>query len=301
MKFAAVILTKNEAQHIARCLRSVADACAEILVVDCGSTDATEAICREFGVRFVVNPWINHASQYNFGLDQLSGACDWVVRIDADEYLSPGWDAAARALIDRHGASLGGIAVRRRMRFLGKEIVWGGAASWQLRIFRASGRCEARWMDEHIIVAGDVVHSAIRLTDDNLNNVQWWTEKHIGYANREAIEVLLSEAGPAEQGGGTRVRQAAVKRFVKERIYNRLPIGLRAVLYFMLRYVVLLGFLDGGRGFLFHFLQGWWYRTLVDIRVHEITTRMRREGLDLAAAIKAETGIEISKATDPHG
>jgi glycosyltransferase involved in cell wall biosynthesis len=302
VKFAAVILTKNESMHIARCLESIAFACDEIVVVDSGSTDDTVEICQRHGARVIAHPWVNYASQFNFGLSCLAGDAAWVVRIDADEYLLPGWDAtAARLIAERDG--LDGIAVRRTMCFMGKAIRWGGVASWQLRIFRRGhGECEARWMDEHIVVRRDVATAPIRLVDDNLNNLEWWTQKHLGYANREAIDILLDSAagrGEAADEKGTRVAEANMKRIIKERIYNRLPGGLRAALYFFLRYVVLLGFLDGRRGFLFHFFQGWWYRTLVDCRVREIRDRMVAESLDLPSAIFRETGLDLSKVP-PH-
>src|SRR5260221_2886208 len=84
---------------------------------------------------------------------------------------------------------------------------------------------------------------------------------------------------------GVMSRQTNLKRSVKKRVYSRLPLGLRAALYFSLRYFILLGFLDGWRGFAFHFLQGFWYRFLVDAKVFELQRSMREDRLTLRDAV----------------
>ena len=66
------------------------------------------------------------------------------------------------------------------------------------------------------------------------------------------------------------------KRVIKEEIYNKLPVGWRGVLYFFYRYFGLFGFLDGSKGFLYHFLQGFWYRLLVDIKVMDVILLLGR-------------------------
>lgn len=291
----------NEEQHLRRALECVIPYCREVIVVDSGSTDGTEEIAVEMGARWERNPWVNHATQFNHGLDLAGETSDWILRLDADEILDANWYARFASLVAQKPETTG-IALRRMMIFRGKPIRFGLAQTWQLRLFRAGrGRCEARWMDEHIVVDGAVEQLGVQLLDDNLNDLKWWTQKHLGYADREAVDLLLSEerAGNMAQTGAM-TGQAKVKRWLKDKVYARLPIGLRALLFFILRYVFALGFLDGLRGFQFHVLQGFWYRLYTDIRLDEIRKLRAAQNIPLEQAIKRVTGLEVSPAPAPE-
>ncbi|WP_340587891.1 glycosyltransferase family 2 protein [Erythrobacter alti] len=303
----AIILTKDEEQHLRRALGCVMPYCREVIVVDSGSTDGTQAIAREMGARWESNAWVNYATQFNHGLELAGETSDWILRLDADEILDTDWYARFSALVAQK-PDTAGIALRRMMTFRGKPIRHGLAQTWQLRLFRAGrGHCEARWMDEHIVVDGPVEQLGVQLLDDNLNDLKWWTQKHIGYADREAVDLLLGEERAGDKvHGGAMTGQAKVKRWLKDNVYARLPIGLRALLFFILRYVFALGFLDGLRGFQFHVLQGFWYRLYTDIRLDEIRKLRAAENLPLEQAIFRVTGHEVAPAptieTDkPHG
>lgn len=292
----AIVLTLDEEVHLARCLASIRDYCATITVIDSGSTDRTVEIARAAGADVVTNVWVNYAAQMNFAIDALAGRGGWLMRIDADEVL----DAASGApadVITAVGADIDGLLVERRIIFMGRRMRYGGIEpSWQLRLWRnGRGRCEERWMDEHIKVAGAVGKSSLVLTDDNLNSLTWWTDKHNGYASREAIDVLNRrfEILTPEARSKTMSAQARARRFGKEKIYLRLPEGLRAIAYFLYRYVLRLGFLDGKAGLYFHLMQGLWYRTLVDSKVDEITRHARENNVSIAEAIRDRTGIDI--------
>jgi hypothetical protein len=141
------------------------------------------------------------------------------------------------------------------------------------------GRIEQRWMDEHIVLSGgDTVKFNYDLVDDNLNDIGWWVEKHNSYATREMIDLMNTKYHFFENDSALMDfddPQAKRKRFLKEKIYSRLPIGLRSFLYFNYRYILKLGFLDGSKGFVFHFMQGFWYRLLVDIKVFEFEEKLR--------------------------
>lgn len=290
----AIILTKDEEIYLARCLASVSELCATITVVDCGSTDRTIEIARSFGVGVVTNPWVNYATQMNFGIDQVAARGGWVLRIDADEYLCD--DATARLLriLDTLPADVDGVCLRLRRIFMGRWLKRGGLYPiWLLRLWRnGRGRCEAKWMDEHIVVLGKVHHAPVDFADHSLKPLAWWSQKHIGYAGREAIDILMQDARARSEAQG-RAGQSGIKHWIKRRIYNRLPFGLRSYLYFVLRYIVQLGFLDGREGYYFHTLQGLWYRTLVDAIVAEI----RRDvalGKPLAEAILGHTEQRVA-------
>jgi len=170
-----------------------------------------------------------------------------------------------------------GINLRRKHIFLGRWVRHGGRYPLiLLRIWRkGQGRIEDRWMDEHMILKeGKSITFDHDFADCNLGDLSFFTEKHNKYATREAIDVLnqryqLFRRDSDLTAQGTSA-QAAVKRFVKERIYNRLPFTVSSFLYFSWRYFIQLGFLDGRTGLIYHFLQGYWYRFLVGAKVLEL-------------------------------
>lgn len=295
----AIILTLDEEQHIGRCIESIRSQCSSITVVDSGSKDRTAEIATDLGAEVLVNPFVNHAAQVNFGIEHLAGRGGWLLRIDADEILDLESTETLQQAVTAAGASYDGLLVQRRIHFLGRRIRHGGIEpSWQLRLWRnGRGQCEHRWMDEHIMVSGEVARSGIILSDINLNSLTWWTAKHNSYSSREAIELLNLRHGFATRGLLTRGAspQARAKRWIKEKFYARLPAGTRAALYFWYRYALRLGFLDGSEGYFFHTLQGRWYRALVDAKVEEIEQLSRSRAISLPEAIRLCTGIDLSQ------
>ena len=300
MKLVAIILTLDEQRHLARCLASLKGVACEIVVADCFSTDATLEIARAHGAWVIQREWVNHAIQFNWALTQLAPDTDWVLRLDADEYLTPALIAEIQSRLPEIAPEIDGVYCGRRMTFQGRLIRHGGVFPVRvLRLFRyGRGECENRWMDEHIKVAGSTVDFAGELIDDNLQSLTWWTDKHNRYASREAVDLLNLEYGfmphdsVASLRGG---KQAGVKRWIKEQVYARLPGGLRALVYFLYRYVIRLGFLDGQAGTAFHFLQGFWYRYLVDAKVAEVKRYMRDSGANVTQAIAAILDIRVGR------
>lgn len=298
MKLIAIILTLNEAHHLPRCLASLNGVVDAVLVADSFSTDDTLRIAQEYGARVVQHPFVNQATQFNWALTQLNADADWVLRIDADEVLTPALAAEIRERLPSLGPDIDGAFCGRRMTFQGQRIHFGGLFPIRvLRLFRTGrGQCENRWMDEHIKVAGLTVDFQHELIDDNLNSLTWWTDKHNRYASREAVDLLNLEYGFMPHDSVASLRggnQAGVKRWVKEKVYARLPGGLRAFAYFFYRYVIRLGFLDGQAGTAFHFLQGFWYRYLVDAKVAEVKRHMQTTGCDAVTAIERVLDIRL--------
>ncbi len=295
-----IILTLDEEQHIGRCINSLKGQCASVTVIDSGSKDATVAVAEKLGAQVFKNAWVNHATQMNFGIDALVGKGGWLLRIDADEVLDPDSTQPLAEAIKAADPNVDGLLVRRRIHFMGRRIRHGGIEpSWQLRLWRnGRGRCEQRWMDEHIKVVGKVAKSGIVLSDINLNSLTWWTAKHNSYASREVIDMLNRRYGFMQSDGLSQCgasSQAKFRRFLKEQVYGRVPKGLRAFVYFLYRYLIRLGFLDGAPGWYFNVLQAFWYRTLVDAKVAEIEARTVQDGLSITDAITACTGIVLPK------
>jgi glycosyltransferase involved in cell wall biosynthesis len=292
-----VVLSYNEERHLARCLSSLLPIAKDILVVDSFSTDRTVEIALKHGARVLQNPFVNHAIQLNWGLDHGDICTQWVMRLDADEVVTHG---LAEALLDKlpfFKTSVGGLTINRQFHLLGQWIRFGGLYPVRtLRIWRnGKGVCENRWMDEHVIVEGEIFHVNSDIADINLNNITWWINKHNNYASREAIDLLLLEYEVKAEDSHSNGMSIGgrVKRWIKNTIYSRLPMGLRALMYFVYRYVFKLGFLDGWRGLVLHSLHALWYRFLVDVKVFEIKLMMAERKQGLREVIKSEYGYDI--------
>ena len=296
MNLTVVILTRDEAVHIARAISSVQAVADRIVVIDSGSTDATAEIACGLGAEVLVHPFVTQARQFNWALEQLPPDTDWIFRLDADEIVSPELARSLAQMLSTMGPHVAGASVPRRMAFLGRPIRWGGLFPVRVtRLLRhGRGRSEDRWMDEHIVLDGSVAHLDGELLDNNLKSLGWWIDKHNNYASREVIEVLDAKFDFLGRKSQNRLEgQTGLKRWLKEEVYARLPSGFRAFLYFVYRYVIRLGFLDGKEGTAFHVLQGFWYRYLVDIKLQETKSYMRRHDVSVDVAIRDVLGIDI--------
>ncbi|WP_291811931.1 glycosyltransferase family 2 protein [Limnobacter sp.] len=290
---AVVILTYNEELHLERCINGVKYIANQIIVIDSFSTDKTEEIAKKYGVKFVQNAFVNHAQQFNFVLDLLPREIKWVLRIDADEYLTPELQESINQAVES-SASFVGYTLKRRMTFGGKMIRYGGVFPIEiLRLFRKGhGVCEVRWMDEHITVDGPVGKLKGELIDDNLKDLTWWIQKHNLYSNREAVEVLKRRYVSTQIKSSLR-GSAGLKRYLKEHVYSKLPVLPKVSVYFLYRYVFRWGFLDGSEGFAFHFLQGFWYRYLVEAKVQEVERIMKIRQVDFHDAVQHVLQIKL--------
>lgn len=298
-----LILTYNEEIHLERCLISLKGCCKNIFIVDSYSNDQTLKIAEKHGAKVFQRSWTNYAEQFQWGLDNCPIDTTWVMRLDADEYLEPDLVYELRDSLTAVSNNIGGFYIRRKYSFLGKWIKYGAVYPLiLLRIWRLDcGRIEQRWMDEHIVLTPGKKTTLLcgHIVDDNLNNTRWWTEKHNKYADREMLDIVIRkhqlttiDNSLSSDAGNI---QARVKRFVKETIYNKLPVFVRPLLYFFYRYFLRLGFLDGTRGFAFHFFQGYWYRSLVDLRVYEAERLFLPEDSkeDMIIKLEALTGLKI--------
>lgn len=274
LDISVIILTYNEEIHIRRCIENVLPFAREIFVVDSHSTDATVDIARALGAEVYAHDWPgNQAAQFNWALDNLPITSTWILRLDADEYLLPDLITEMQVKVPQLPCHVTGIELKRRHIFMERWMRRGTYPVKILRLFRyGKAVCEQRLMDEHIcLLEGTCVTFDNDFCDHNLHNLTWWITKHNGYAIREAVELLDIEFNlfPSQESLPFLAEQAAKKRTKKQK-YARMPLFWRAFMYFFLRYIVKGGFLEGKEGFLWHFLQGWWYRTLVDAKIFEI-------------------------------
>ena len=276
-----VILTKNEEKNLRKCIESFRGLAKRFVIVDSGSTDGTEMLCGQLNeelqavgsqLDFYVHPWASYADQLNWGLDNTDITTEWSMRMDADEELLEDLAQEIGEKLDELQKPVNGVILRRRTIFMGKWIKHGGRyPELLLRIFRTGkARCEMKIMDEHMILSeGTMVTFEHDLMDNNQKDLDWWTAKHNWYSNREVLDHQLSLEGDNLQEDGGSSRQARIKRVVKNTGYYKLPKFFRAHLYFLYRYWIRLGFLDGTEGRIYHFLQAYWYRFLVDAKMYQ--------------------------------
>ena len=255
---AVIVLTYNEELNLEKCLKSIAGLAREIFVVDSYSTDKTLEIAKRYSARIYQREFKNQADQFNWALDNLDIKSDWIFRLDADEYLTPELQKEIRNVLNNLTSSddVSGFYMKRRVYFMGRWIRHGGYYPvWFLRLFRKNlGRSEEREIDEHVILnRGRAEYLENDFVDENKNGLKAWIAKHRNYALREAREVLAGNYGSGE----------------KRSFYYKLPPFFRALLYWKYRYFIKLGFLDGIPGLVFHFLHGFWYRFLVDVKIYE--------------------------------
>lgn len=267
---AVIILTYNEEKNLSHALESVCGWAKEVFVFDSFSTDATLEVARRLSCNVVQHRFENFGRQRNAALDTLPITAEWILFLDADEWLTEDLKREIDATVARHPEE-NGFYIKRRLLWEGAWIKRGYYPTWILRLFRrGEGRCEERAVNEHIVVDGKTGRLNADFMHEDHNGLARWVEKHNGYAEREAealftdtTELQLSPFGA----------QAERKRWLKVRVWNRLPPLVRPVIYFGYRYFLRGGVLDGSAGFTYHFMQGLWLQMLIDMKYLETKRR----------------------------
>lgn len=293
-----IILTNNESKHIGRCIKSLQLITDKIFIVDSFSTDNTVAIAEGLGATVVQNPWVSYAFQFNFGIQNNPFQTQWLMRMDADEYITAELAEELKTSLSTIPENISGLYVKRRVFFMDQWINHGGYYPiWLLRIWRRGlGVCEELWMDEHIKLSSGITSQLQHdIVDHNLNNLTWWTQKHNNYAIREVIDLLNikynfgnKETVTPDFWGSQEQRT----RYLKIK-YANLPLFTRPFLYFIFRFIFKGGFLDGKKGLIWHFLQGFWYRFLVDAKIYEVYKRAGMEKENIVSHFRTEYGKDL--------
>ncbi|WP_299051357.1 glycosyltransferase family 2 protein [uncultured Polaribacter sp.] len=299
----AIILTYNEEVHLERCLRSLYTVCENVVIVDSYSTDKTEQIAKKYNARFFQNRWVNYATQFNWGLENTDIDTDWVIRIDADEYLDKELQNNILLNLNRFNKDVIGVRVKRLMYFFDKPLKKGGMYPiWHLKIWRNGvAKCEQKWMDERMLLLqeGEIENVEGNKIDYNLNNITWWTSKHNNYATREAIDTLdkLHNFTNSEEKISNFFGTSEQRRRWLKMAYLKLPLFVRPFLFFFVRYFVQLGFLEGKRGFIWSVLQCFWYRFLVDVKIYEAYRAVGKNKEQLILYFKEEYGYDVTNVS----
>jgi glycosyltransferase involved in cell wall biosynthesis len=269
---AVVILTFNEELNVPCALASVQGWAREIVILDSFSNDRTVEICREAGCQVYQHKFEDYSKQRNWALMEIPISSSWILFLDADEWMTEELKAEIDAVIAT-APKEDGYFLRRRLLWMGTWIRRGYYPTWILRLFRREkGKCDQRSCNEHIIVDGPVGYLRNDFIHEDRKSIGDWIAKHNDYARLEAMELLNAERHVHEVElrlyGGSPVEQS---RWLRYKVWNRMPLLLRAVPYFLYRVILRGGFLDGPRAVVYHFFHALWYPLLIDVKVLEIS------------------------------
>jgi glycosyltransferase involved in cell wall biosynthesis len=269
-----IILTLDEEPNLPAALASVGGR-APVLVLDSGSTDATQAIARQGGAELHVRPFDDYATQRNHALELVRDRFRWALFLDADERMTPAlWDEIEAVLPrdDLDGAYIGWV-----FEVLGHDLRHGsfGIAS-NLRLMKTAvarfGRAtHERVDDRHMRVMR--LHHKIRHAD--AKPLAEWFKKHVKYAQWEAKHYVDgTDAHRGLEGFGLRTKAG---RTVGIRwVYNKLPLFVRPLLHFGRTVVLHSAWRDGVPGLLYAGMQSLWYPMMIDLFIVE--EQRRRAG-----------------------
>lgn len=275
--FSFIILTFNEEQHLPRLLESIKTLNAPTFILDSGSTDATLRICSDYGAVTAYHPFENHPKQWDYSLKNFTVRTPWVIGLDADQLVTPELLLQLQNFNDSDHPDVQGIYFNRKNFFKGRWIRYGGYyPKYLLKMFRyGAGYSDLNEnMDHRFIVPGKtLLWKKGHILEENLkeNQISFWIEKHnrysglVAHEETERINQLRNQTIKPEFFGSPDERTAWFKR-----LWWKLPRFVRPFLYFSYRMIFQLGILDGKRGILFHFLQAFWFRLIVDVKIGEL-------------------------------
>jgi len=273
-----LVTTRNEEANVERCLASVQGLASQVFVLDSESTDKTVEIASRYAQVHTlaydhsrIIPWI-----FQWGLDNLPIENDWVLILEADQAVTAALAEELTALLVRPEAIReDGFYIHRRQIFRGKPLRFGGYGSKVLlKLFRRSrAELDPVEQDTRVYVRGPLGRLRAPLEEWNRkeDSIRFYLEKHLRYAEAFAQEEFARRRRYIPWKVTPRLFGTPDERilWLKDRYYC-MPLYVRPMLYFIYRYFVLLGILDGRTGFLFHFLQAFWFRLIVDARLEEL-------------------------------
>ncbi|MCX7883737.1 MAG: glycosyltransferase family 2 protein [Caloramator sp.] len=267
----AIILTKNESKNIVACIESIKDFAKRIVVVDSGSTDDTVELAKKYGADVYFNEFEYYAKQFNWAIDNTNINTNWILRLDADERFTPELCSEAEKLMQEHDKDdVNGLTIEAWLFFLGKKLKYGLKKKKKLMIFKTGiGRIEDRKRDAHTVISfGKTLSLKEKFIHYDFKDVNNFISKYNFYATKEMQDYIDYKYNGKVQYIKTD-KNIQKKRKMKFGLYYKAPMFIRAKLWFIYNYYFRLGFLDGKEGYIYHYLECYWYRYLVDTKIYE--------------------------------
>jgi glycosyltransferase involved in cell wall biosynthesis len=258
-----IVAARNESRNLPRCLESLRDV-AEVYVVDSQSTDQTVEVARSFGAQVVQfhyqGGW---PKKRQWAMDTLPLSHEWILLMDADEAMTP--ELAHEIAAATRNADVDGYYIALRTYFLGRELRHCGATFYKLALFRRGrGRFECRLKEqdasmadmeihEHVVVEGPTAKLKQPLLHHNVESLSRYIRKHDEYSNWDAKVWLNGADSMRDLPPSLFGSQAQRRRWLRRKCFG-MPGSPLA--FFLYKYFLCLGFLDGVPGLIFCGLQG---------------------------------------------
>jgi glycosyltransferase involved in cell wall biosynthesis len=273
VSISVVVPTLNEEINLESCLESVKGWAQEIILVDSGSEDATRDIAKSFGATVYEHAYSNAPEQWEWILNSIDFSSEWILALDADSVVTPELRTSISAELSGT-TDKSGFYVRHKQMFRGRFIRHGGIyPRYRLYLFcRDKVQVDPHALVDHrFFVRGKTGRLEHDIIENNKKDslIGPWMSKQVALAERAAQEEL-------NRRHDRKSENAALLRGRNERVlwlkrrWLRLPRYWRSVGYFLYRYVLRLGFLDGREGFLYHFTQALTFRIMLDARLEEL-------------------------------
>lgn len=287
-----LIFTFNESANLGACLDALTW-CSDVHVVDSGSSDSTIEIARRHGALIHTHHYLNHTKQLEWALKAIPFQSDWLMFLDADNVVTEQLRDQIMIAMDQPSGAVAGFYTRYKQFFRGRPV--RGLKSMNLSLFRRSAvrvdpseSVDFRFVLDGTtaLLTGAVLHSNAKEAD-----IDFWLIKHLKFSSRAAVEEVLRRSGRLEWSFRPRLLGNADERITwLKQLWYRMPLFFRPFLYFVYRYFLRFGFLDGFNGFIFHFLQAFWYRLLIDIKMVEIYRRIGSGTITMEELLEQHAG-----------
>jgi glycosyltransferase involved in cell wall biosynthesis len=280
-----IILTYNESRNIRDCLQSICDFTDDIVIVDSGSTDDTLDIAALYGCRIYEHPFENYSKQRNWALQNVDCRYNWILNVDADHRLMPAFkDDLRQKFAAGVPEEVKGFMASRRTMFMGRWIKHGAhyPVYHGVMFRRGSGYCEHKEYDQHFVIEGRSQLISGDIIDIITDSLSTFVERHNKWSTLEARDALNLKSEAKKIKADRKGNVMEQRRYQRLRYYSY-PLFWRVFLYTLYRFVWKRGFLDGKEGVVFHFLQGFWFRLLVDAKIYE-----SRKNTTAAAPVKSK-------------
>ncbi len=270
----AVVLTYNEEKNLPACLKSLQGFCP-VFVLDSGSNDNTLDIAAQYKAQIFHHNFINHSEHWSWALENLPFESEWMLALDADYVVSDELKQKIKAEIQSVPTYVNGIYVKYRYHFGGNAIRFGGTRHDRLQIIRL-GHAKldsSDLVDNRFVVDGETISWDKYIYEKNYydEDISIWMAKQDKYAIRLAVEEELRKQGHIAWQGNPSLFGTPDQRvtWLRQK-WLKLPLFIRPFFYFVFRYIFALGFLDGKGGFLYHFLQGFVLRVMIDWKIGQL-------------------------------
>lgn len=265
-----IVLTYNEEANIGACLDSLQDFTDEVFVVDSFSTDATLKIARNYTEKIYQNLWNDWATQRNWALDHLPLSHEWILFLDADELLTPDFSAELEQQLATAPPALAGFNVHFKFFFLGRPLRFAYESPPVVRLVRRGrGRWQGEGAREYARLEGKTWDIKSKLDHWDRKGLAAWIGKQTGNAVRELRLQKSGAAGMTKPGDSPGTHERPWRRWLRDHAWQHLPRFWRTFPYFLYRYILRGGILDGKAGFAYCFLHALWYPLTIDMLLDE--------------------------------